>query len=317
MTHACTPRSRSDDLNQAALPGRAAFKPYAYRMDGPNLLVASMSTPLPRGADGYLWQYHSRSDTHSKVACWGIMYDLLQHSDVLREHVTSGKVVFGINFEINDFVHHRKKNLDLVIARPQHGVASSGETRTFASLTDAWSIQLTPDQHRRLDMLPAFVEGAFGANAVLLALEAKACMTAHSKAGPRLFDELNSSHQIIHAASERALAVGFVMINSASTFLSPDMNRRRSYTEADHVSEHKQPAAAQTAMRRVESLPTRSGASGHGYDGIAAITVDMPNDGTRVRLDTRPPAPSASSPYNYGSMISRVANEYDGRFSGI
>lgn len=81
-------------------------------MDGPDLLVASMSTPLPRGADGYVWQYHSRSDTHSKVACWGILYDLLQHSDVLRENVTSGKVVFGINFEINDFVHHRKKNLD-------------------------------------------------------------------------------------------------------------------------------------------------------------------------------------------------------------
>jgi len=276
-----------------------------------------MSTPQPRGADGFLWQYHSRSDTHSKVACWGVMFDLLQHSDVLRKHVASGKVVFGINFEINDFVHHRKKNLDLVIARPQQGVASPARPRTFSALTETWSIELSVDQRRRLDALPVFTEGAFGANAVLMALEAKACMTAHSKAGPRLFDELNSSHQIVHAASERALAVGFVMINSAATFVSPDLNRRRSYTEADEISHHKQPAAAQTAVKRVESLPTRSGASGHGYDGIAAVLVDMPNDGSPVRLDASLPAPPPTSPYHYESMISRVANEYDGRFSGI
>jgi len=286
-------------------------------MDGPDLLVASMSTPLPRGADGHLWQYHSRSDTHSKVACWGVMFDLLQHSEVLRRHVESGKVVFGINFEINDFVHHRKKNLDLVIARPQQGVAEPAQPRTFSSLTDAWSIELTRDQRRRLDALPVFSEGAFGANAVLMALEAKACMTAHSKAGPRLFDELNSSHQIVHAASERALAVGFVMINSATTFVSPDLNRRRSYTEADEVSHHKQPAAAATSMKRVESLPTRAGASGQGYDGLAAVLVDMPNDGRPVRLEKAPPAPSSTSPYHYDSMISRVANEYDGRFANI
>lgn len=42
-------------------------------------------------------------------------------------------------------------------------------------------------------------------------------MTAHSKALPRLFDELNSSHQIVHGASSHALSVGFAMVNASDT----------------------------------------------------------------------------------------------------
>lgn len=286
-------------------------------MDGPQLLIESLSVPIPRGSDGYMWQYHSRSDAHSKVACWGVMFDLLQHSSVLRKHVQSRKVVFGINFEIIDFVNHQKKNLDLVIARPQEGVAATHSRHTFESLVNSWNIHLDQAQKDRLRGLPVFTEGAFGANAVLMALEAKACMTAHSKAGPRLFDELNSSHQIVHAASEKAIAVGFVMINAASTFLSPDINRRCSFTEATEVSNHNQPQAAESTMRRVLSLPTRAGSSGSGYDGLAAVVVDMPNDGRKVRLVTDPPAPAKRSSHHYESMVSRVAHEYDIRFAGI
>ena len=284
-------------------------------MDGPSILVATMSQPQPRGKQGLMWQYHSRSDTHSKVACWGVMFDLLQHSDVLARHVASGKVVFGINFEINDFVNDRKKNLDLVIARPQSGAPE--RPVTFRSLIDRWNIVLTKEQSERLARLPVFSQGAFGANAVLVALEAKACMTAHSKAGPRFYDELNSSHQIVHAASERAIAVGFAMINSATTFISSDLNRRKSFDEAEEISAHVQPAAVRTAMSRVEALPRRSGSSGPGYDGLAAVVVDAPNDGSPITRDDDPPAPGPNSPYRYESMISRVANEYDGRFASI
>jgi len=37
-------------------------------MYGPEILVASMTVPQPRGPSRQLWQYHSRSDVHSKVA---------------------------------------------------------------------------------------------------------------------------------------------------------------------------------------------------------------------------------------------------------
>lgn len=287
-------------------------------MDGVDILVRSLSVPQPRGSDERLWQYHSRSDLHSKVACWAIMFDLLQHSSALRRQVADGTVVFGVNFEINDWENARRKNLDLVIARPQEGEqARARDPHSLRSLREHWSIQLSDEQEQRLGELPDVVEGAFGANAVVMALEAKAVMTAHAKAGPRFYDELNSSHSIVHAASQQALAVGFTMINIANTFISPDLNRGVSYTDADEVSEHRQPHDAQQSVGRVEALPRRSGGQGIGYDGLAIVIVDMPNDGSSVTAIDDPPAPATSSPYHYESMISRVAHEYDTRFGTL
>jgi len=64
-------------------------------MDGPAILAASMSVPQPRGDSATLWQYHSRSDLHSKVACWVVLYDLLQQSTLLKNHAAAGKIVWA------------------------------------------------------------------------------------------------------------------------------------------------------------------------------------------------------------------------------
>ena len=64
---------------------------------GPSILEASMSIPQPRGRSKQLWQYHSRSDLHSKVACWGVFFDLLRTSALLQGHASSGKVIFGVS----------------------------------------------------------------------------------------------------------------------------------------------------------------------------------------------------------------------------
>ena len=53
---------------------------------------------------------------------------------------------------------------------------------------------------------------------VLLALEAKACMTAHIKALPRLYDELNSSQLTVHGAADQAIAAGLAIVNIATAF---------------------------------------------------------------------------------------------------
>src|SRR5689334_13896224 len=108
-------------------------------MDGPGILVASMSIPQPRGRSRALWQYHSRSDLHSKVACWGVLFDLLQQSRLLRRHAQSGKVVFGVNHELRDFGTGRRKKLDLVIARPSDMPTSF----TLSDLADDWHVDLT------------------------------------------------------------------------------------------------------------------------------------------------------------------------------
>src|SRR4029453_9707354 len=98
------------------------------------------------------------------------------------------------------------KKLDLVIARAAGDV---GNPKTLESLADSWRVVLDASQRSKLLNLPTLKEGQVGA--VLMALEAKAVMTKHTGAKPRLYDELNSSHLTTHGASSQALAVAFVM----------------------------------------------------------------------------------------------------------
>jgi hypothetical protein len=269
-----------------------------------------MSTPRVRDNAGRLWQYHSRSDLHSKVACWGVLFDLLGQSSLLRAHAAAGKVIFGVNFEMRDFANDRGKKLDLVVARPAG--ESSKSDKTLDALATAWSVELDPMQRGKLGGLPKLREGVVGA--VLVALEAKAAMTAHTKARPRLYDELNSSHQAIHGASRQALAVGFVMVNVSPTFISPG---RQVPGRPDVVSVHSQPRDAEGVTAKVREIPRRVGPVSTGFDGLAIVAIDCANDGTPVTILTGPPAPRPGEIYHYDTMITRVANEYDTTFASI
>src|SRR5579872_6346997 len=92
-------------------------------LDGLNIITRSMSVATsgsPGGKPfqyGNAWQYHPRSDRHSKIACWALMFDLIGECDLLREHLTIGKVAIGINHTMRDFARDREKNLDLVVCR--------------------------------------------------------------------------------------------------------------------------------------------------------------------------------------------------------
>ncbi|HEX3905143.1 MAG TPA: hypothetical protein VH853_20075 [Polyangia bacterium] len=282
-------------------------------MHGPAILAATMSTPQDRGKAKTSWQYHSQSDRHSKVACWGVLYDLLRTSALLRKHAEEKKIVFGINFKMNDYANDREKDLDLVIARPS-GSASFSKDKTFVELAEKWDIELTSTQRSELLALPAIMRGQLAGAGVQIALEAKASMTAHVKALPRLYDELNSSHQMIHGASSHALAVGMVIVNVADTFISPkkQVSRRRLV-----VSRHNQPAAAEATIAKVKKIRRRTTASEAGFDGLGIIAIDLKNDGTPVTLATDPPAPQPGSIFYYDDMLVRIANEYDASFSSI
>lgn len=249
-----------------------------------------------------MWQYHSRGARHSLTSCWGVLFDLLVHSALLREHVAAGKVVFGLDHRMQDYEANRSKNLDLVIARPHEtGWARKRAPRRFSELPAIYDMELTESQQAQLAELPDPLEGEVGA--VHLALEAKACMTAFAKSYPRLYDELNSSHAVIHGASNRALAVGLAIINTANEFVSPVGARNA----------HNQPQDALGAIAKVEQLPRRSGDEGIGYDGLGIILLDLVNDGRPVTLSDEPRVPMN---YDYDRMILRIANEYDVRFRG-
>jgi hypothetical protein len=165
-------------------------------------------------------------------------------------------VVFGLDHQMHDYAANRSKNLDVVIARPdEHGWTRKRHPREFSELPDLFDMQLTGAQRSILAGLPDPLEGAVGA--VHVAVEAKACMTAFSKSYPRLYDELNSSHAVIHGASNRALAVGLAIVNVADEFLSP----------VGGLNHRNQPQDALGAIAKVEQLPRRSGDEGFGYAG--------------------------------------------------
>ncbi len=278
---------------------------------GPEILTRTLSTPHVTDKHGNAWSYHSRSDHHSKVACWGIVFDLLRSSSLFRAHVEQGRVAFGINHEMRDFQHDRKKDLDLVICLPASGSRSG---RALGDLADHYRVDLTERERNELRGLPVLQEMAVGS--VLVALEAKACMTAHQRALPRLYDELNSSHQTVHGAHDSAIAVGLVTINIASRFLSPDLNKRNRATDPVW-STHVQPKSVEITIDKVKQLPRRSKTGITGYDALGIVVIDCVNDGSKVKLHGDPPAPQPSDNYHYTTMIDRMRGLYDTRFAQV
>ena len=195
------------------------------RVDGPALIARSISACRIPDRYGNTWQYHSRSDRHSKIACWVIAFDLMQRcGTAARTTWPRGKVVLGVNHTLRDFQTQRKKDLDLVIAQP---AARRIDPGAEADVRGRWPRTGASSSTRgaALHSLTCRLAPEAPVGSVLVALEAKAAMTAHVRALPRLHDELDSSHSTTHGNSERALAVGFVMVNASPTFISPDMNK--------------------------------------------------------------------------------------------
>lgn len=295
-------------------------------MLGPRILVRTLSKPTSgtggrKFAHGNSWQYHSRSDRHSKIACWGLVFDLMRHCPLLREHAAVGKVGLGINHEIHDFRNKKKKNMDLVICT-RAPLASIGGSKTgarrakdFRGLADAYGIELEPKEWSEMAALPSL--GLSGVSSVLIATEAKAAMTAHQKARPRLHDELTSSHQTIHGDNNDAIAAAIVLANSSETFVSPDMNEWPLGSVPTRVSVHKNNAAA-LILEGLQKLQCRSKVGDEGFDAVGAVVVDCRNDGTPITLETAtPPAPAPSSDLDYSRFVRRLAQLYATRFARV
>lgn len=272
-------------------------------MFGEKIIVRTLTQASPKGRSGN-YQYHSRSDHHSKVSCWAIVFDLLWSCPTLLQHVLNKKVFIGINHKINDFTNGKAKNLDLVIC-------TAGSKKLFKddfhSMENKYSIQLSADEKDKLKGFPLLERREVGS--VLVALEAKACMTAHQKSWPRLYDELNSSHAIVHGASDDSIAAGYVIVNASSTHAS---------TVAPYnVNKHKQPHDALGTIDVVKQLRRRSGTGQNGYDALGISVVDLANDGSQVIIVPPPTGLSSSDPLSYDQMIQRICSAYSARFRNI
>lgn len=275
-------------------------------MDGPSIITTSLSRPAVRDRQGRIWQYHSRSDRHSKIACWAILFDLLQTSRLLAKHAAEGSVGFGLNHEMREYTTNRKKKLDFVVCTPRGD--SLGRDEDFAQTRLRFGVELSQPQSRRLEALPALRFADVGQ--VRMALEAKAAMTAHIRAIPRLFDELNSSHHTVHAASDGAIAAGFVMINTAPTFISSDLNKMAGVVD---VVSPNQPHGAARVLGKLFEIPRRVRRGQDGFDAFGVLLVSMRNDGTAVTAEEGPD--NGSSVLRYENLIGRLAEAYDSRYA--
>jgi hypothetical protein len=284
-------------------------------MLGPKILVRSLSKPTLTDGVGNTWQYLSRSDRHSKVACWGILLDLMIESALLREHVEKGLVAFGVNHEMTNVALHRAKSLDFVVCSPLVGAEERGVNKNgFVELVDRYQIELTEAEAKTLRALPRIVQARGGD--VRVALEAKACMTEHSKALPRLFAELTSSHRSVHGSNALAVVAGYVVVNHATTFASPDRNRRSVTSHELVVTKNTQPRAAEKVFAEISKVGRRTRVDEEGFDAFGFTSIDCKNDGSEVTLVKERPAVAEGDATHYGAMIRRLAEAYALRFSG-
>jgi hypothetical protein len=282
-------------------------------MRGPGIVARSLSKANVRDSRGVMWQYHSRSDNHSKIACWALLLDLLEHCPSLVDHVASGKVGFGINHPMREFQTGREKYLDLVLCTP--GPQDQTPAVTFRELADQYCLHLVEDDFALLRRLPTLKRCSVGS--VHVALEAKACMTEHVKALPRLFDELNSSHAAIHGSADYAIATGFAIVNLAATFVSPDRNKHLAEGAPPIVTKHRQPLAAVRTVAKIREIPRRTTSGVPGFDALGILVVKLANDGTEVSVVEGPPAPPPSDVLEYGQMVRRIAGLYASKFANV
>lgn len=322
---------RSDTYASCKL-AETDLESHSTEMFGPDIVVRTSSTPnvlsgvfKKKFGIEYYWQYNSRSDHHSKVCCWSVLFDLYRNCPLMQAHAASGKIGASVNHEMTDFHKNKAKNLDLVVSRFVAPAGALGRSRggaktatDFVCLGARHAIPLTAAEKIELAKLPKLPIS--GVSNVLIAVEAKAAMTAHQRAVPRLHDELTSSHTTVHGDTNSAIAAALVMINAAVEYISPESNEGTDPSKGPmNVSRHKQPKDAQLVLDSLRELRSRSNTDEDGFDAIGALVVDCRNDGITptTLVSAVPPAPGPAHIHDYGRFINRMAQLYSTRFANL
>jgi hypothetical protein len=259
-----------------------------------------MSIATRRGKSPRAWQYHSRSDSHSKIACWTLLFDLLLECDVVREVAERGRLGFRINHMMVGSIN---KTLDLVLTIVQP-TRRAGTRRTFAELAGVLGVALDDSDRVALAGLPVFYEeGADDVSEVAVAVGAKACMTEHVKSLPRLHAEILATGYLAKLAAPHCLSVSYSLVNAAATFVSP--------SGKGAVNQHSQPEDARRVVQMISNaVPAASKNNQYGYDVIGTTVVDCRNDGSPVTLMQSDPAPARNDHTHYERMLVSLCGKF-------
>jgi hypothetical protein len=210
----------------------------------------------------FVYMYHPRSDAHSVALCRLVAEDLLERCGLLREHARRDRIAYGINVS-----HHwpncKHKTIDLAFGVPTELATEPSEVPSIRRATK-------------------FAD-------VLISCEAKTVMTEHKKSQPRVFDELSSSHEIVHQGKQEAIAAGITVVNIADTFVSPLRQRKRREL---HVTKHRQPEVTESMVKHLRGLPVRETIGSVGFDAYCTIVINCDNQ-KEATVWSDPPAPPA------------------------
>ena len=232
-----------------------------------------------------IFRYHPRSDEHSKNLCVLVLRDILASCPLLALHAREGKVVAGINAKYK-FTNGKTKTLDLALGTPLRKIPppSGGESICFGEIGD-----------------------------LRVALEAKQCMTEHSKTQPRIFDELSSAHEIVHQGNTTAISAGIVVVNIAATYASP--TRQTSGDGPPVFTSHRQPDVTASMINHLRGLVLREKPGQVGFDAFATIVINCDNVGA-CTLHAAAPAPQPGENDHYQTFLNRISAAYAARFPG-
>jgi hypothetical protein len=208
------------------------------------------------------------------------MDDLLDACPVLAEHARRGVIAYGINLSFQ-FPSGKVKNLDLAIGTQTQIPMDSGQP--IGRVAELSSLRL--------------------------AMEAKSVMTEHKKSQPRVFDELSSSHEIVHQGGQDTIAAGIAVVNIADRFVSPLRQ-----TGSDLVwTIHKQPGVTDSMVRHLRGLPIRDHEGEVGFDAYATVVISCDNQGP-ASVWSREPAPQVGDRDHYQTFLDRLSRAYVERF---
>src|SRR5579884_1055014 len=248
--------------------------------------------------EGLHLNYHARSDAHSVRLMELIVEDLLDSCAIIRDQAGQGKIAYGINYAFI-WPNGKRKTLDLVIGIPVVKIEPSGS-------------RIRQLRYRGGTLRPRVEETEQFAR-ILIACEAKAIMTEHRKSQPRVFDELNGSHAIVHAGSRDTIAAGITVVNISDTFVSALRQRRGQPVE---ITVQTQPLDAAAMVEHLRGLPVRDSLDAVGFDAYCTFVMNVDNQG-RVALWTEPPAPQPGERDAYDTFLSRICRIYAQRIGDL
>lgn len=272
-------------------------------MIGPEILARTLSTPTRRGKGERAWQYHPRSDAHSKIACWTLLLDCLLECDALFEDAAAGRIGFAINHLM---VGPINKTLDLVLTRVPRSRSDHAGRRSFGEVGASYGIQLSDEERMRLAPFHGvFEETSADVSEVVIAVEARACMTNHLGALPRLHREVVATGYLASRAAPRCVLVSCTLVNTAPSFISGNGQTRTM----------RQPDNARAVLDMLRSaIPLRREARDlYGYDAVGALAIECRNDGSPVNRSTGAAAPAVTDTLRYEHMIQQTCTTYRGK----